>query len=186
NPSAPRPVAMNVCPVPGRWFSRGTSNTTTPRFFAGSPTAPVAPTPHARPICRATSAAERSPVLARVTTAISPRVFSLTSVITAVMCTTEAASSTRAKSFTDPCDRGQPAREVAYAVPEGEIALNVTNHNYLDVVIYVVHDGVQTRVGMVTGSSSTVFFLPPRLVGQAREIQLLGDPIGSTDYARTD
>jgi len=30
-----------------------------------------------------------------------------------------------------------------------EIALNVTNHIYLDVVIYVVHDGQQTRVGTV-------------------------------------
>ncbi len=71
-------------------------------------------------------------------------------------------------------------------VPEGEIALSVTNHNYLDVVIYVLHDGVQTRVGMVTGSSSTVLFLPVRLLGQGREIQLLGDAIGNDTYARTD
>ena len=71
-------------------------------------------------------------------------------------------------------------------VPEGEIALSVTNHNYLDVVIYVVHDGVQTRVGTVTGSSSAVFFLPVRLLGQAREIQLLGDAIGNDAYARTE
>jgi len=35
-------------------------------------------------------------------------------------------------------------------VPAGEIALNVTNNNYLDVVIYVVHDGQQTRAGTVT------------------------------------
>lgn len=74
----------------------------------------------------------------------------------------------------------------ALDVPEGEIALNVTNHNYLDVVIYVQHDGVQTRVGMVTGSSSTVFFLPARLLGQAHEIRLLGDAIGSDAYASTD
>ena len=70
-------------------------------------------------------------------------------------------------------------------VPEGEIALNITNHNYLDVVVYVLHDGLQTRVGTATGSSSTVFFLPTRLLGQGREIQLLGDPIGSTAYAIT-
>ena len=70
--------------------------------------------------------------------------------------------------------------------PEGEIALNVTNHNYLDVVVYVIHDGVQTRVGTVTGSSSTVFFLPTRLLGQGRQIQLYGDAIGNDTYARTD
>jgi hypothetical protein len=70
--------------------------------------------------------------------------------------------------------------------PEGEIALNVTNHNYLDVVVYVLHDGIQTRVGTVTGSSSTVFFLPTRLLGQGREIQLYGDAIGNDTYARTE
>ena len=81
---------------------------------------------------------------------------------------------------------GKAGGAPAFDVPEGEIALSVTNHNYLDVVIYVVHDGVQTRVGMVTGSSSAVFFLPARLLGQAREIQLVGDAIGNDSYARTE
>ena len=71
-------------------------------------------------------------------------------------------------------------------VPESEIALNITNHNYLDVVVYVLHDGQRTRVGMVSGSSSTVFFLPPRLIGQGREIRLYGDAIGNDSYAVTD
>lgn len=71
-------------------------------------------------------------------------------------------------------------------VPESEIALSVTNHNYLDVVVYVLHDGQRTRVGMVSGSSSTVFFLPARLLGQGREIRLYGDAIGNDAYAVTD
>lgn len=84
-------------------------------------------------------------------------------------------------------NRGNKDEQAPVAdTPEGEIALNVTNHNYLDVVIYVLHDGVQTRVGTVTGSSSTVFFLPTRLLGQGREIQLYGDAIGNDTYARTD
>ncbi len=74
----------------------------------------------------------------------------------------------------------------AFDVPEGEIALTVTNHNYLDVVIYVLHDGLQTRVGTVTGSSAAVFFLPARLLGQAREIRLFGDAVGSDAFARTE
>ncbi len=77
-------------------------------------------------------------------------------------------------------------QSAAIDVPEGEIALNVTNHNYLDVVVYVFHDGQRTRVGTVTGSSSTVFFLPTRLLGQGREIRLIGDAIGSDAYAVTD
>ena len=52
--------------------------------------------------------------------------------------------------------------------------------------MYVLHDGQQTRVGMVTGSSSSLFYLPVRLLGQGRELQLLGDAIGSRDYAETE
>jgi hypothetical protein len=74
----------------------------------------------------------------------------------------------------------------AIEAPEGEIALSVTNHNYLDVVIYVLHDGLHTRVGTVTGSSATVLFLPMRLLGHGREIELYGDAIGNEAYARTD
>src|SRR5256884_7572215 len=77
---------------------------------------------------------------------------------------------------------GQPAA----APPEGEIALSITNHNYLDVVIYVLHDGQQTRVGTVTGSSSQLFYLRARLLGMGRDIRLLGHPIGGQDLARTE
>ena len=89
-------------------------------------------------------------------------------------------------AFTAGCflfGRGTAGAQPATNVPEGEIALNVINHNYLDVVIYVLHHGVRTRVGSVTGSSSTVFYLPPRLLGQGREIQLRGDAIGGKDTA---
>ena len=82
--------------------------------------------------------------------------------------------------------RSKTTSESAVQATATEIALRVTNHNYLDVVIYVLHDGQRTRVGTVTGSSSTVFFLPPHLLGQGSEIQLLGDPIGSPDFARTE
>jgi hypothetical protein len=84
-------------------------------------------------------------------------------------------------------NRGSKAAAApAIDVPEGEIALSVTNHNYLDVVIYVLHDGLHTRVGTVTGSSATVLFLPMRLLGHGREIELYGDAIGNEAYARTD
>jgi hypothetical protein len=81
--------------------------------------------------------------------------------------------------------RGARAHREASA-PAGEIALHVTNHNYLDVVIYVLHDGQATRVGTVTGSSSLLLFIPVRLLGMGHDLQLLGDPIGSPDFARTE
>jgi hypothetical protein len=82
-------------------------------------------------------------------------------------------------------NRNKAEQPPASEVPEGEIALNVTNHNYLDVVVYVVHDGQQTRVGMVTGSSAAMFFVPARLLGMGRELQLYGRAIGSEAFART-
>ena len=83
-------------------------------------------------------------------------------------------------------NRGSKAdREPAPDVPSGEFGLKVTNHNYLDVAIYVVHGGQRTRVGTVTGSSSTLLFLPERLLGLGREVQLSGEAIGSDAYART-
>jgi hypothetical protein len=78
--------------------------------------------------------------------------------------------------------RGEPRQRQAFA----DVQLRVTNHNYLDVIVYVIHDGLRTRLGMVTGSSAQVFTLPAHLLGQAREIQLYGDPIGSEDFALTE
>lgn len=74
----------------------------------------------------------------------------------------------------------------AQDAPDGEIALKVTNHNYLDVVIYVLHGGQRTRVGTVTGSSSAIFYLQSWVIGLGREIRLYGAPIGSTSYASTE
>jgi hypothetical protein len=81
--------------------------------------------------------------------------------------------------------RGKADSSPARDVPAGEIALNVTNHNYLDVVIYVLHDGQQTRVGTVTGSSSSLLFVPFRLLGLGHELQLYGRTIGSEAAVRT-
>jgi hypothetical protein len=78
------------------------------------------------------------------------------------------------------------APSAALSTGPGEIALDVTNHNFLDVVVYVVHDGQQTRVGTVTGSSSAIFYVSARLLGQGREIQLVGHPIGGNDLARSE
>ena len=82
--------------------------------------------------------------------------------------------------------RGRAAAEAHEQQNQSDVTLQVTNHNYLDVIVYVVHDGQRTRIGTVTGSSAQVFSLPPRLLGQAHEIQLLGDPIGSPDFAVTE
>jgi len=81
---------------------------------------------------------------------------------------------------------GCHARHRAEVVPVTDIGLAVINHNWLDVTIYVLHDGQRTRIGTVTGSSSQQFVLPGRLLGQSHQLALLGDAIGSNDFARTE
>jgi hypothetical protein len=57
--------------------------------------------------------------------------------------------------------------------------LQVENHNWLDVIIYVVHDGQTTRVGSATAATTTDFTLGPSLLGQLGNIQLIADPVGA-------
>jgi hypothetical protein len=74
----------------------------------------------------------------------------------------------------------------AEADPLAPTPLTVENNNWLDVVIFVYHDGELSRVGTVTAASQGNFFLPSWMIGQSRSIRLLADPIGSTGYARTE
>jgi len=64
--------------------------------------------------------------------------------------------------------------------------LTVENNNWLDVVVFILHDGELTRVGTVTAASSGNFFLPSWMIGQSRNVRLLGDPIGSDESVRTE
>ena len=59
-----------------------------------------------------------------------------------------------------------------------DVPLEIDNHNWLDVVIYVLHDGERSRVGIANASSQSSFVLPARMVGQGHELRLLGHPIG--------
>ncbi len=75
---------------------------------------------------------------------------------------------------------------VAKPASSESVPLRIDNHNWLDVVIYVVHDGQQTRLGLATASSSATFSLPEHLLGQGREVQLLGDPVGGHGAVSTE
>lgn len=61
----------------------------------------------------------------------------------------------------------------------GSFSLRVVNHNRLDVDVILVHDGIQSRVGLAIASSTTDFFIPLRTLGAGGEYRLVGDPIGS-------
>ena len=52
------------------------------------------------------------------------------------------------------------------------MGLIVQNHNWSDVRIYVVHDGVSERVGLVTAAAVGTFILPGRFFASQAGIQL--------------
>jgi hypothetical protein len=70
--------------------------------------------------------------------------------------------------------------------PNAPTELTVTNQHWLDVIVYVTHDGQTTRVGTVTATSTAVFNLAPWMLGQSRLIRLLGDPVGADGSIGTE
>ncbi len=68
--------------------------------------------------------------------------------------------------------------QAALEGPGAEISIRVVNRNRLDVMVYVVHDGARTRLGLATASATTDFTLSLNVLGAGKEYRLLGDPIG--------
>jgi len=65
------------------------------------------------------------------------------------------------------------------------ISLTVTNQNWLDVDVFVVHDGSRYRIGQVGGNGAATLSIPSSLIVNG-QVQLLADPIGSSDTYLTD
>ena len=67
-----------------------------------------------------------------------------------------------------------------------DVLLVVTNHHFLDVTIYLDHDGQRTRLGTVTAVSSEDFRLPWRLLRASRQFRLFGEAVGSSEAVITE
>ena len=66
------------------------------------------------------------------------------------------------------------------------VLLVVTNHHFVDITIYLEHDGQRTRVGTFTAASSEHFRLPWRLLSASRQFRLFGEAIGSSEAVSTE
>jgi hypothetical protein len=66
------------------------------------------------------------------------------------------------------------------------VALTIANNHWLDVIIFIFHDGEMSRVGTVTAASNGNFTLAPWMLGQSRNVRLLADPVGSEGWIRSD
>lgn len=72
------------------------------------------------------------------------------------------------------------ARERPAAAPARATTVRVENFNWNDVTVYVVQNGVRTRLGTITSMSTGSFRLPAQVLASTGNVRLLADPIGSS------
>jgi hypothetical protein len=61
---------------------------------------------------------------------------------------------------------------------DAEISVEVENHNWNDVVIYLLRGGQPERLGMVTAHSTGTFVVPYRRISSSGNARLSAYPIG--------
>lgn len=71
-------------------------------------------------------------------------------------------------------------------VPEADWTLTVNNHHWLDVSVFVLHDGGRTRVGTVGATHKETYTLPFRMITAGRAVRFEANPIGVTRNVTTD
>lgn len=69
--------------------------------------------------------------------------------------------------------------------------LTLNNHHWLDINVFVQHDGEASRVTTVTASSSQSLILPVWLLGESKIVRFIAEPVGeqgsyTTDLLRVD
>ena len=86
-------------------------------------------------------------------------------------------------AFLPACSHSIPVSdyEAPVAAPPVPVVLEVENHNWADVVLYVVHDGIQTRFAQVAAAHNLSIEIPERLQGQMGIIRIAARRIGGTD-----
>jgi broad specificity phosphatase PhoE len=74
-----------------------------------------------------------------------------------------------------------PVSEAEAPQPAESVVLEVENHNWSDIVVYVSHDGIVTRLTQVTANTNTSVPVPSYLVGSLGVLRLGVRRIGGTD-----
>lgn len=69
----------------------------------------------------------------------------------------------------------------AGAVRAPETLVDVANHNWSDITVYVLREGTtaKVRLGTVTSMQREQFSVPRAVIGSGGAIRLVADPIGS-------
>lgn len=64
--------------------------------------------------------------------------------------------------------------------------LTLNNRHWLDINVFVQHDGESSRVTMVTASTSQSLILPLWMLGESRLVRIIAEPVGEQDSYTTD
>ena len=70
--------------------------------------------------------------------------------------------------------------DFAQAAPARNAIVHVDNHNWQDVDVFAVREGMKIRLGMVTSMAGGDFKLPESFLVGSPNVQLRIDPIGSS------
>jgi hypothetical protein len=72
----------------------------------------------------------------------------------------------------------EPDQDVQPSETSAEVALEVENHGWSDIVIYLVRGTAVDRLGTVGSLNTTTFVFPYRKLGIGTDVRLRADPIG--------
>jgi hypothetical protein len=64
--------------------------------------------------------------------------------------------------------------------------LTLNNRHWLDINVFVLHDGEASRVATVTASSSQSLILPLWLLGESKVVRIIAEPVGEAGSYTTD
>jgi hypothetical protein len=64
--------------------------------------------------------------------------------------------------------------------------LTLNNRHWLDIDIFVQHDGEASRVATVTAASSQSLILPLWLLGESKIVRIIAEPVGEGGSYTTD
>lgn len=68
----------------------------------------------------------------------------------------------------------------------GPVLLQVENHNWSDVVLFIIHDGHTQRFAQIAAAKDESFEIPSRLLGDQGTIRLGLHRVGGRDDYRTE
>lgn len=68
----------------------------------------------------------------------------------------------------------------APAVPQAQTTVEVDNHAFLDMTVYVSRGNERVRLGIATGAAKTTLVIPAYFVQGYPVLRFIADPIGGT------